>query len=72
MTINPKDDEAFIIMQGKSYLRGVYAGGKVARWSWSVWDAASFKSRTLAESVQEKHGGQIMKCNMRTGEVWNT
>jgi len=72
MTVDPHDLEYFVIRQGGVFLRGMYAGGKCTRWSSSRWEACAFKSRTLAESVQVKTGGEIVKINLLTGEVWNT
>ena len=72
MTVDPHDNEYFVIMQRKAFLRGMYAGGKVPRWTASRWEASAFRSRTLAESVQVKTGGEIVKINLMTGEVWNT
>ena len=71
MMVDPKEHEVFVIKQGGVYLRGMYAGGKVSRWSSSIWEACAFRSRTLAESVREKHGGEIRKCNTLTGEEWD-
>ena len=72
MTVDKHDQEYFVIRQGGVFLRGMYAGGKCTRWSWSLWEACAFKSRTLAENVQMKTGGEIVKINLMTGEVWNT
>ena len=71
MTVDQHDQEYFVIRQGYVFLRGMYAGGKVSRWTASRWEACAFKSRTLAESVQKKTGGEIVKINLQTGEVWN-
>lgn len=72
MTINPKDYESFIIRNSGLFLRGMYAGDKVTRWTYSAYEAWAIKSRTLAESVQKKTGGEVVKFNALTGEVWNT
>ena len=71
MKVDLRDYEYFIIAKGSSYLRGAYAGGKVFRWTYSVYEACAFKSRTLAENVMKGSGGELKKCSRLTGEVWN-
>ena len=71
MIVDPHENEYFVIRQGGVFLRGMYAGNQVTRWSYSAYEAWSIKSRTLAESVQKKVGGEVVKFNALTGEVWN-
>ena len=33
MTVDPHENEYFVIRQGGVFLRGMYAGGKCTRWS---------------------------------------
>lgn len=69
MTVDLKDYDVLVVMKGPIFLRGMYAGDKVARWTSSAYEAWSIGSRMQAQKVADKLGGVVRTFNRITGQV---
>lgn len=68
MTVNLKDYDVLVVMRDKYFVRGMYAGDKVVRWTNSVWEAWSIDRMDLARKVADKVGGVVRTFNRLTGD----